>query len=417
MAASAVLPAEAKVLQSGEVSPVVTTSDSHFEDNNLLREVSIVGIGQTAVGEHWERSLRDLAVDAIQAALRDANTDGMDALYVGNMLSGELVGQQHLGALVADWAGLGNVEAAKVEAADASGAAAVRMGYLAVASGMQDVVLVCGAEKVTDAAAQWTNAAWSSGMDAEYEASQGLTMPAMAGLLMRRYMHEFSVQREDFAPFAITAHANGANNPCAMYRRPISAGAYARAGMVADPVGMFDAAPLCDGAAAIVLCPAERAGEFSSKAVRIVASTAATDRVAVHSRRDPLYLLAAGLSAQKAYQQAGVGPDDIDLFELHDAFSILAALSLEACGFAERGASIKMAQEGGIALDGRIPVSTMGGLKARGHPIGATGVYQIVEVVTQLRGEAGANQIDCQVGMAQSLGGSGATAITHILEG
>jgi acetyl-CoA C-acetyltransferase len=242
-------------------------------------------------------------------------------------------------------------------------------------------------------------------------------MPAVAGLVMRRYMHEFGVQREDFAPFVVTAHANGANNPHAMYRRPISAGVYARAGMVADPVSMFDTAPLCDGSAAVVLCPTERASEFGSKAVRIVASAVATDRVAVHSRRDPLSLLAAYLSAQRAYQQAGVGPDDIDLFELHDAFSILAALSLEACGFAERGLGVGLAQEGGIALDGRIPISTMGGLKARGHPIGATGVYQIVEVVTQLRGEAGANQIDCQVGMAQSLGGSGATAITHILEG
>jgi acetyl-CoA C-acetyltransferase len=395
----------------------VTTSNRHLEDNDLLREVSIVGIGQIAVGEHWERSLRDMAVDAIRAALRDANTDRVDALYVGNMLSAELVAQQHLGALVADWAGLGNIEAARVEAADASGAAAVRIGYLAVASGMQDVVLVCGAEKITDADAQSANAAWSSGMDAEYEASQGLTMPAIAGLLMRRYMHEFNVQREDFAPFAVTAHANGVNNPHAMYRRPISASAYARAGMVADPVSMFDAAPLCDGAASIVLCPTERASEFSSKAVRIAASAVATDRVAVHSRRDPLSLLAAYLSAQKAYQQAGVGPSGIDLFELHDAFSILAALSLEACGFAERGASTKLAQEGGIALDGRIPISTMGGLKARGHPIGATGVYQVVEMVMQLRGEAGANQVDAQLGMAQSLGGSGATAITHILEG
>lgn len=253
-------------------------------------------------------------------------------------------------------------------------------------------------------------------MDAEYEASQGLTMPAIAGLLMRRYMHEFDVQRQDFAPFAVTAHANGANNPHAMYRRPISAGAYARGGMVADPVGMFDTAPLCDGAAALVLCSTERAGEFSSKAVRIAASAAATDRVAVHSRRDPLFLQAAFMSAQQAYQQAGLRPGDIDLFELHDAFSILAALSLEACGFAERGAGIRLARDGEITLQGSIPISTMGGLKARGHPIGATGVYQIIEVVTQLRGEAGANQIDGRVGMAQSLGGSGATAITHILE-
>ncbi|KPL16684.1 MAG: acetyl-CoA acetyltransferase [Anaerolineae bacterium SM23_84] len=381
-----------------------------------MREVHIVGIGQTKVGEHWERSLRDLGVDAISAALKDANVEHVDALYVGNMLSGELAAQQHLGTLLADWAGLGNIEAVKVEAADASGAAAVRMGYLAVASGMQDLVLVCGVEKTTDADAETANAAWSSGTDAEYEASQGLSMPAIAGLLMRRYMHEFGVQREDFAPLAVNAHANGANNPYAMFRRPISAKAYARAGMVADPISMFDAAPLCDGAAAVVLCPGERASEFATKSVRIRASSMATDRLALHSRRDPLFLPAAHLSAQKAYLQAGVGPGDIDLFELHDAFTVMAALSLEACGFAERGKAVQLAQEGEISLQGRIPICTMGGLKARGHPIGATGVYQIVELVTQLRAEAGANQIDCHLGMAQSIGGSGATAVTHILE-
>ncbi len=381
-----------------------------------MRKVSIVGIGQTAAREHWERSLRDLAVDAIQAALQDAHLEKVDALYVGNMLSGELVGQQHVGTLIADWAGLGGIEAMKVEAGDASGAAAVRMGYMAVASGVQDMVVVCGVEKTTDADDQMTSAAWSAGMDAEFEAGQGLTMAAIAGLLMRRYMHEFGVEREGFAPFVVNAHANGANNPYAMYRRPISAEAYAKAGMVADPVSMFDMAPLCDGAAAVVLCPSERASEFSSKAVRIRASAVATDRLAVHDRLDVLFLQAAFASAQKAYQQAGLGPGDIELFELHDAFTILTALSLEACGFAERGQGTRLANDGEITLQGSIPMSTMGGLKARGHPIGATGVYQIVELVTQLRGEAGANQVDCHLGMAQSLGGSGATAITHILE-
>ena len=381
-----------------------------------MRQVSIVGIGQTEAGEHWDRSLRDLAVDAISAAMRDAHLERADALLVGNMLSGELVGQRHLGTLVADWAGLGGIEATRVEAADASGAAAMRMGYLAVASGLLDVVLVCGVEKVTDADADQVNAAWSTGMDAEYEGLQGVTMPAMAALLMRRYMHEFNVQREAFAPFAVTAHANGVNNPQAMFRSAISAEAYSRAGMVADPVSMFDAAPLCDGAAAVVLCPAEQAKQFHSKPVLVRGSAVATDRLAVHSRRDPLFLQAAYLSARNAYQQAGVGPGDIQLFELHDAFTILAVLSLEACGFAERGKGTQLVQDGGISLKGRIPICTMGGLKARGHPIGATGVYQIVELASQLRGEAGANQMDCHLGMAQSLGGSGATAITHILE-
>ncbi len=381
-----------------------------------MRDVSIIGIGQTKAGEHWERSLRDLAVDAIAAALKDADVERVDALYVGNMLSGELTAQQHLGTLIADWAGLGNIEAVKVEAADASGAAAIRLGYIGVASGVQDLVVVCGVEKATDTDAEITNAAWSSATDAEYESVHGLTMAGISGLLMQRYMHEFGLRREDFAPFAVNAHRNGVNNPCAMFRSPISVEAFVKAGMVADPIGMFDAAPLCDGAAAVVLCPGEHAGKSGGKPVRIRASVMATDRLALHSRRDPLFLQAASLSAHRAYQQGGVAPSDIDLFELHDAFTIVAALCLEACGFAERGKGTWLARDGEITLQGRIPISTMGGLKARGHPIGATGVYQIVELVTQLRGEAGANQIDCHLGMAQSIGGSGATAVTHILE-
>ncbi len=391
-----------------------------------MRDVSIIGIGQTDVGEHWERSLRDLAVDAIIAALKDSHAERVDALYVGNMLSGELTAQEHLATLVADWGGLGGAEAFKVEAADASGAAAVRLAYLSVASGVHDFVIACGVEKTTDADAETTNAAWSYGTDAEYEGNQGVTMPSMAGLLLRRYLHEFGVRREDFAPFPVIAHANGANNPHAMFRSPISAEVYARAGMVADPISMFDAAPMCDGAAAVLLCPAEMAKRFGATPVRIRASAASTDRLAVHSRTDPLFLRASYLSAQRAYLQAGVGPSDLDLFEVHDAFSILAALSLEACGFAERGKATVLAREGVFDLHGRtptpkrgygVPICTMGGLKARGHPIGASGVYQVVEVVQQLRGEAGANQVEAHLGMAQSLGGTGATAITHILEG
>jgi len=241
-------------------------------------------------------------------------------------------------------------------------------------------------------------------------------MTGIHALLMRRYMVEFGYKREDFAPFAVNAHKNGANNPNAMFRSPISAETFARASLLADPISLMDAAPMCDGAASVVLCPSDRAAQFAPKPVRIKASASATDRLAVHSRSDPLFLQAAYLSAQKAYQQAGVGPSDIRCFELHDSFTVMAALSLEACGFAERGKGVRLAQEGAIGLKGRIPISTLGGLKARGHPWGASGVYQVVEVATQLRGEAGASQIDGRLGMAQSLGGSGATAVTHILE-
>ncbi len=382
-----------------------------------MRKVAIIGIGQTKVGEHWEKSLRQLAADAIRAAMADAGIERADALYVGNALSGEISGQEHLGALVADFAGLRGIEAVRVEAGGASGAAALRVGYLAVAGGLRDVVIVCGVSKMTDQVDSLRAAALALTLDGDYEAVHGLSLAAVWALVMRRYMHEHGVKHEDFAPFAVNAHRNAANNPYAMFRRPISTQAFARAPAIADPIGLLDAAPLGDGAAAVVLCPARQAREFTDRAVDIVASAVATDAVALHDRQDPLFLAAAFESAGRAYKQAGVGPEDIDLFELHDEFSIAAALSLEACGFAERGRGVRLAQEGEIALGGRIPISTMGGLKARGHPVGATGLYQVVEVVQQLRGEAGANQVKgARLGMAQSLGGSGATAITHILK-
>ena len=382
-----------------------------------MRDVAIIGIGQTKVGEHWEKGLRHLALEALQAAMADAGVERVDALYVGNMLSGELTGQEHLGALVADFAGMRGVEAVKVEAACGSGAAALRLGYVAVAGGMADVVLVVGVEKMTDATGPQNTAALAMAADADYEAAQGLSFVAINGLLMRRYMYEYGYRKEDFAPFTVNAHANGMNNPYAMFHVRVTPESYARARMIADPINLMDSSPVGDGAAAVVLVPADWARRFHEKPVRIAASAVGTDALALHDRRDPLVLEGAALSTHRAYQQAGVGPEEIDLFELHDAFSIMAALSLEAAGFAQRGQGVRLALEGEIGLQGRIPIATMGGLKARGHPVGATGVYQVVEVVQQLRGEAGANQVEnARVGMAQNIGGSGATVITHILE-
>ena len=382
-----------------------------------MREVSIIGVGQTPVGEHWYKSLRQLAGEAVLAALQDAGVEQVDALYVGNMLSGEIAAQEHLGALIADFVGLRGIEAYKVEAACCSGAAALRMGYMAVAGGLQDIVIACGVEKMTDVLGRDTTAALALAGDTDYEVVHGLSFVAINALLMRRYMHEYHLSHQDFAPFSINAHKNGVGNPNAMFRQPITAQAFAQARMIADPISLLDSSPIADGAAAVVLCPTARASEFTDHAVHIRASAVATDSVALHDRRDPLFLSAAYQSAQKAYQQAGIRPEDIDLFELHDAFTIMAALSLEACGFAERGQGVCLAQEGEITLEGRIPICTMGGLKARGHPVGATGIYQVVEVVQQLRGQAGPNQIEgASLGMAQNIGGSGATAITHILE-
>jgi acetyl-CoA C-acetyltransferase len=333
------------------------------------------------------------------------------------MISGEISGQEHLGALVADALAMKGVEAMKIEAACASGAAALRVGMMAVASGMQDFVLAVGVEKMTDTPGGETSAALAMAADAEYEVSQGVTFVALNALLMRRYMYEYGWERKDFANFAVNAHKNAVNNPNAMFPRPITAERYANSPTIADPIGLFDASPICDGAAAVILAPAELARSLSVAPVYIRGSATATMPIAVHDRADPLALGAARLSAQRAYEMAGVGPEDLDFFELHDAFTIMSALSLEASGFAERGQGVRLALEGDIALDGRIPVTTMGGLKARGHPVGATGLYQVAESVLQLRGLAGANQLpNARLGMTQNIGGSGATIITHILE-
>jgi len=379
-----------------------------------MRDVAIIGIGQTPVGEHWEKSLRHLAHDAIMAAMRDASIEAADALYVGNMLSGALNGQEHLGALIADFVGLRGIEAMKIEAACGSGAAAVRVGAMAIACGMHELVLVCGIEKMTDAIGNLTTGALATAADQEYEVSQGVSFVGLNALLMRRYMHEYGVAKEAFAGFTVNAHRNGAHNPNAMFRSPVSEAAYARAGMIADPINLLDSSPVCDGAACIVLAPADR---YRSRAkALILASAVAIDSLAIHDRRDPLVLDAAVISSQKAYAEARLTPADIQLFEAHDAFSIMSALSLEAAGFAPRGAGVRLAQEGEIAIGGRVPLSTMGGLKARGHPVGATGVYQIVEVVQQLTGQADKNQVvGATIGMAQNIGGSGATVVTHIL--
>ena len=382
-----------------------------------MRDVSIIGIGQTPIDEHWDKSLKDLAGQAVQAAIDDAKVDHVDALYVGNMLSGVLSGQEHLGALVADWVGLRGVEAVKVEAACGSGAAALRLGYVAVAGELADFVVVAGVEKMTDRPAQQVTAALAMASDGDFEAQNGLSFVALNALLMRRYMHEYGVEHREFAPFTINAHKNAVANPNAMFPHAVTAEDFYSARMIADPVNLLDSSPVCDGAAAVVLCPTEIARSFADRPVRIRASASATDTIALHDRRDLLGMEAVAASAAKAYRQAKLSPADINLFELHDAFTIMSVLSLEACGFAERGRGVRLAGDGDIAIGGRIPITTMGGLKARGHPVGATGIYQVIDVAVQLRGQAGANQVkEARLGMAQNLGGIGATVVTTILE-
>lgn len=399
----------------GEPRPSGTSGSA--ERPNGRSQVLVAGIGMTPVGEHWDVSLRNLALDAMNAAMEDADGFRPDALYVANMLAPALSGQSHLGALLADFAGLRGIEAATVEAAGASGGVATRQAYLAVASGAVEAALVLGVEKVTDKDSGQVEAALATATDADYEAIQGVTAGAQAALLMRRYLYEHGAPQDALAGFSLVAHENAVANPNAMYRKAISLEQYTKAPMVSDPLNTFDAAPMADGAAALILTRADaRQHSRSRPAVEIAGSAVATAAMAAHDLTDPLGLPAGAASVQAALARAAVQTEQIDLFELHDRFSIFAALSLEAAGFAERGGGWLLAKQAEISLNGRIPICTYGGSKARGEPGAATGIYQLAEAVSQLQGRAGKNQVSqASVALVQCLGGAGATAATHVL--
>jgi len=385
-----------------------------------MQEIAIIGIGQTKIRESWDKSIREIAGEAVLAAMLDAGISTADGLFIGNMMSAMTSHQENLGTLIADWIGLQGKEAFKIEAACGSGAAALRMAIFAVSSGEMDIAIASGVEKMSEVPGSEITAALATAADADYEAVHGLSFVALNALIMKRYLHHYKWKHEDFAPFSVNAHINALSNPYARLHNKISVEQYQKARMVSDPINLLDASPTGDGAAAVIVTSKSKLSnlDISRKPIiEIIGSASATDYLAVHDRINPIWLGAAEKSAKKAYAQAGVSPNDIDFFELHDAFSIMAALSLEACGFAERGEAPRIALNEDIALTGRIPIATMGGLKARGHPVGATGIYQIVESVQQLRGNAGETQVEnAKIGMSQNIGGSGATIITHILK-
>ena len=382
-----------------------------------MRKVAVTGIGQTVVSEHWEKSLKELAGDAILDALMDAHINKFDSLFIGNMMSASANQQQNIGAYIADWVGARGSESIRVESACSSGSAAFRSAILAVASNEVDIAVAVAVEKMTDSPSAEITANLATAADADWEVSQGVSFVALNALLMQRYLHEYSWDHSNFAGFSINAHKNALNNPFARFKSALSEEQYARSPVICDPITLMDTSPIGDGAAAVILAPYNSIETHRShKIVSVAGSSAASDTIAVHSRKDPLWLSAAEQSAKQSYNQAGITERDIDLFEYHDAFTIMAALSLEACGFADRGKAPNLALEGELRLSGRVPVATMGGLKARGHPVGATGMYQIVEVIQQLRGEAGKNQVrGATFGMAQNIGGSGSNIITHVL--
>lgn len=382
-----------------------------------MREVVIAGIGQTPVGELWNISLRSLAYRAIKAARQDAGGLMPQALYIGNFLSSITSHQANLGSLLTDNCGLNGIESYTAEAAGASGAAAFQLGYSAVSSGCVDIAMVLGVEKYTDLIGSQQDAAIAQSMDADYEAAPGLTLASQASLLMRRYMHEYGAPRSVFGAFPIIAHANAVNNPNALYRKAIRQDTYEKAEPLVDPLNLFDQAQYADGAAAVMLTTREIAAGMQHPLVRVRGSAGAIDTLAIHDRPDPLAWDAARFAVQRACEMGRIMPGEVDLFELDDAFSIYAVLCLEAAGFTERGQGWRLGQIGELALTSRLPILTMGGSKARGNPLGAVGVYQIVEAAMQLRGQAGASQVkDARLALTLNVGGPASTAFAHVLE-
>ncbi len=385
-----------------------------------MKDVFIVGVGQTPVTRNGAAPGRELAASAIGDALHAAGVEGesVGALFVGNMTGAVLDQQQQMGSLIADYAGLSGIEAFNVEAACASGAAAARLAYLTLAGGAHDVAVVCGIERMTHRDRDAVTDALAMAADRELESSRGESFLSLNARLMRLYFEAYDKSGEDFAPFAINAHANAMHNPNAVFHKQIDLNDYVESRTIIEPVRLYDVSPTCNGAAAIVLATSEVADRMlrNRPRIRIAASSAATAPVALDRRDDLLTLEAVRKSTLTAVDQAGLSHDSIDLFELHDAYTIMSALCLESAGFTPPGTATEFARDGRIALDGDLPISTMGGLKARGHPVGATGVYQLAEGYLQLAQQAGANQIDnATTALLQNIGGTGSTVVNHIL--
>ena len=386
-----------------------------------MRDVSIIGTGVTKFGELWDKSLRELGLMAGLEAIKDAGVSSadIDALYVGNMAAGSLVQQEHVSALIADYCDMAgsNVPSTRVEAASASGGVALRQAYMAVAGGFIDIAVVGGAEKMTDVSDSESAHTLSMGADEEWESQQGATFASLHAMMTQAHMSEFGTTREMLSEVASKNHTHAALNPQAQFSFPIKPEAVSSSGLVADPLRMLDCAPQSDGAAAVVLCASKRAKEFSKVPVSIIGSGQASDTLSLHHRASLSRMPAIGVAAKRAFTHAGQKVANVNVAEIHDNFTISELIALEEIGLAERGSAGQITLDGGTALGGAIPVNTSGGLKARGHPPGATGVAQAVEIVQQLRGTAGERQVKgATLGLLENHGGTGATAVVHLLE-
>lgn len=384
----------------------------------MNRQVAIIGIGMSKWGELWEYSLRDIFCEAALAAIDDAGVDHIDAMYIGNMSGGLFNGQEHLASLLSDYLGVNPIPATRVESACASGGLAVKSAILDVASGMSDIVLAGGVEKMTDVGTDEATYALASAADQDFEVYNGITFPGLYAMMARLHMETYGTTRKQLAEVAVKNHYHGSMNPAAQFPQKITVDDVLNSVMVADPLRILDCSPITDGAAAVIVCPLDMAKKLSKNPpVKVIGIGHATDSITLHSRKDMCSLPVTVRAAQQAYKMAGLGPKDIQLAEVHDCFTIAEICILEALGFADRGQGGKAAESGITRLGGKLPVNTSGGLKSKGHPVGATGVAQIVEITRQLRGQAGPRQVEkARIGLTQNMGGSGGSTVIHIME-
>lgn len=379
-----------------------------------MKRVAVVGVGMTKQGEHWEKSLRDLSMEAGGLALKDARIDGkeLQALFIGNMAGGRFVGQEHLAALGVDQAGLLPIPATRCEAACASGSVAFRKAHLAIASGAYDIVIAGGAEKMTDIKGAGAISALMGAGDQEWESAIGLTFTGLYALMARAYMRKYGLTREELALVPVKNHKHGLNNPLAQFNYEVTVDQVINSALIADPLRLLDCSPLTDGAAAVILASEEAAKKFENP-IWIKGAGQASDTLALHNRDSFTEIKSTQIAAKKAYEEAGLQPNNIDVAEVHDCFSIEEIMAYEDLGFAERGKGAQLLVNKETYVGGRLPVNTDGGLKL-GHPVGATGIKQIIEIVRQLRGDAYNQVKDANIGLTHNIGGTGATAVVHI---
>ncbi len=383
-----------------------------------MRDVAIIGIGMTKFGELWEKSLRDIAVEAALKALKDAGTNRIDSITIGCMSSGLFNGQEHLASMISDYLGNKHTPATRVESACASGGLAVRNAFLEVASGMADYALAIGVEKMNDVSGDKATEALATAADGDYEAFHGINFPGLYALMAKAHMHKYGTTRDQLSQVAVKNHHNGSLNPHAQFPMEITKATVTGSARVADPLQLFDCSPVTDGGAAVLLTTVEEAKRIGKQPLVVITGIGvATDTIQLCQRKDLLTLEAVKLAGERALKMAGKTIRDIDFAEVHDCFTIAEIMVMEALGIVEPGQGGPATESGLTALDGKFPINPSGGLKSKGHPVGATGVAQICEAVTQLRGEAGKRQINnAKTALTQNMGGSGGSCVIHILE-